>query len=205
MSITRRSFLCTTGSALAVSGTASVIIPGLADQTISYVFDQVHQQSITPRSFSVIPVVSDGKWIWKDPPPDETGYLEPREFDVTVGIEVQGRGVGREIVATTVALLDYAEQQIKDLRLDTDGCSATVEPIDDGAAQFILSAPGIAAGQMISAMAHYRLQIAKSYFGYEKDQFPDPQKTAPSPNAIPKTAPESTSAITALKNCLIHS
>ena len=38
-----------------------------------------------PPIHSISPVVGDGKWIWNDPP-EETGYLEPREYELEVGI-----------------------------------------------------------------------------------------------------------------------
>ena len=44
-----------------------------------------------PPAFSIIPVVGDGKWIWTKPP-QEIGYLEPRRFELQIGIQQQGRG-----------------------------------------------------------------------------------------------------------------
>ena len=63
-----------------------------------------------PPAFSVIPVVGDGKWIWKEPPADETGYLEPREYSLSVGIELAGRGNAGQIKATTTFPVDCPEQ-----------------------------------------------------------------------------------------------
>src|SRR5215469_14687241 len=60
-------------------------------------------RSAVPPAFSVIPVVGDGRWIWKEPPEGETGYLEPRSYDVSVGIEMEGTGSATDIISTTAA------------------------------------------------------------------------------------------------------
>ena len=54
-------------------------------------------------AFSITPVVGDGKWIWNKPPADETGYLEPRSYDVEIGMELEGIGSNTPFMATTPA------------------------------------------------------------------------------------------------------
>lgn len=53
-------------------------------------------------AYSVIPVVGDGKWIWTEPPADQTGYVEPRSFDVSIGVQLRGRGAAKQVKATTI-------------------------------------------------------------------------------------------------------
>jgi hypothetical protein len=127
-------------------------------------------------TFAVIPVVGDGKWIWKDPPKDQTGYLEPRGYDLSIGIELQGTAPATGVRATTVAPLKLPEQAIDDVKIETEGCEAALRPISAEAAQLILAAPSIATGQILRAVAHYRLKISKSYHAFEEAQFPEKQK-----------------------------
>lgn len=125
-----------------------------------------------PSTFSVTPVVIDGKWIWKDPPAEQRGYLEPREYEYTSGITLRGLGQATQIQATTVAPVAFPEQQILDFKIEAEGCSARVVPLTDGVAQLQLEAPQIVAGQTVSAVARYRLKLFKAYQGYSKGQFP---------------------------------
>ena len=85
--------------------------------------DVLTQATFVQPAFSITPVIGDGKWIWRDPP-DETGYLEPREFEVSVGMKMEGRGDGQNLVATTVAPVQFPEQKILDVKIETSGCSA---------------------------------------------------------------------------------
>ena len=48
-------------------------------------------------------------------------------------------------------------------------------PLASGAGQLVLQAPEIVAGQVIGAIAHFRLQISKSYHGHEQEKFPSLQ------------------------------
>ena len=68
----RRHFL--TSSALAASGViaTSSFFWGKSCERTSYQLGPV-------SSFE--PVVGDGKWIWREPPKEERGYLEPRLFE----------------------------------------------------------------------------------------------------------------------------
>jgi hypothetical protein len=128
-----------------------------------------------PPAFSIIPVVGDGTWIWTKPPVGQKGLLEPRPFDVSVGIEITGTDSARSITATTPVPIELPEQKIDDVRIETQGCLARLRPLTPLAAQLMLAAPGIVRGQTIRATAHFRLTLHKEYFGYEKDQFPASQ------------------------------
>lgn len=132
--------------------------------------------SFAPPAFAIIPVVSDGKWNWKEPPEDSTGYLEPRDFEVSVGMSFTGRGFGRNLRATTVAPVGFPEQEILDFKIEKEGCSARILPINAGAAQLALSADSLAPGQTIFAMAHYKMRVSKVYHGFQKEQFPTQQE-----------------------------
>ena len=74
MNFNRRDFIKTTSGIIGAGclGHSFLISPNCDGLT--------HASSFKPPSFAVIPVVGDGKWIWKDPPADgQSGYLEPRE------------------------------------------------------------------------------------------------------------------------------
>jgi hypothetical protein len=129
-----------------------------------------------PPAYSVVPVVGDGKWIWNKPPEGETGYLEPRSYGLDVGIELEGQGEASDIKSTTTVPLDYPEQTIESVEIKTQGCEAEIRKLSPTGAQLILSAAGIAQGQIISAVASYKLTLRKEYQAYERDQFPEKQK-----------------------------
>jgi hypothetical protein len=128
-----------------------------------------------PPAWQIIPVVGDGKWIWTEPP-KEKGYLEPRQFELSIGVELQGKGDAAEIKATTPVPLEAPEQKIDDVTVETDGCAAEIRKLTTDSSKLFLAAPGIAAGQSIVARARYKLTLLKQYHGYEKDQFPATQK-----------------------------
>lgn len=128
-----------------------------------------------PPAYSVVPVVGDGKWIWKKPPEGETGYLEPRQYEASIGIEIQGNGNAVGVNATTAVPVKLPEQQIDDVQIETEGAQATVRQVAPEAGQLFLAARGIARGQTIGAVARFRLTLSKEYHGYSKDQFPAEQ------------------------------
>lgn len=132
-----------------------------------------------PPAFSVIPVVGDGKWIWTEPPKDQKGYLEPRPFELSIGIELQGKGNASGIMASTPVPLDLPEQKVEDVQIKTEGCAAEIRKLTLEAGQLFLGADGIEKGQKIIAEATYRLTLFKQYHGYEKEQFPAKQKAVP--------------------------
>ncbi len=131
------------------------------------------QQAFFPMpTFSITPVVGDGKWIWNTPPTDQTGYLEPRNYELSIGLELQGTSAASGIRATTVTPVRQPEQKVDDFKIETQGCEAALRPITNEAAQLFIAAPSIAAGQVIRAVAKYRLQISKAFHNYQRDQFP---------------------------------
>ena len=115
----------------------------------------------------MIPVVGDGRWIWTQPPSDGVGYLEPRTFDLDVGIELEASGSAVDIISTTTVPIEYPEQKIESVELETSGCQARLRQLAPGAGQLVLVADAIEAGQTIKAVAHYRLKLFKQYFGYK--------------------------------------
>ena len=127
----------------------------------------------------MIPVVGDGKWIWNKPPDGQTGYLEPRQFDLSVGIELQGQGNATQLKATTPVPAECPEQKIDSEKVETKDCEAEVRDVAPYARQLVLAAGEIAAGQVISATVHFKLTLFKQYLGFQRDQFPQKQ-SAPS-------------------------
>ena len=130
----------------------------------------------TPPAHSIIPVVGDGKWVWNDPPADQTGYLEPRQYELSIGIQLGGDGPATAIQATTTVPVELPEQKIDDVSIETSGCEAGIRRLSEHAAQLYLAAPLIRAGQVIAAIARYRLTLSKSYFGFGREQFPREQE-----------------------------
>lgn len=128
-----------------------------------------------PPAYSVVPVVGDGRWIWNKPPETERGYLEPRSFSLSVGMEMEGIGDATEIQGSTAVPVEHPEQKIDSVQLETEGCEATLRQLTSTAGQLYWSAPAIAKGQTIKAVAHYKLTLTKQYQGYERDQFPEKQ------------------------------
>lgn len=128
--------------------------------------------ALMPPAYSVIPVVGDGKWIWTEPPKGQTGYLEPRQFDLNVGVQLRGAGAATSLQATTTVPVELPEQQIDDVRIETQGCLATLRQLAPEAGQLLLAAPSIVAGQVIAAVAHFRLTLFKQYQGYRQEMFP---------------------------------
>lgn len=139
------------------------------------------ESSDAARAYSVVPVVGDGKWIWTAPPKEGKGYLEPRTYKVKIGVELEGIAEASDIIGQTTAPLNYPEQKIIDVQIETNGCEAQLRQLTSGAGQLLFSAPEIVKGQKISAIAHYTIQLFKQYFAYERDQFPEKQKV---PNEV---------------------
>ena len=161
--------------------------------------DVLTQANFVQPAFSIIPGVGDGKWIWREPP-EETGYLEPREFEVSVGMKFQGKGDGQNLVSTTVAPVQFPEQKILDVKIETSGCSAELVPLNDSAGQLVLFADSIGNGQTISALANYKVRIFKSHFGFEKSMFPAEQNTKQAPKKFLTNSPGIKTTSAAVKN-----
>jgi hypothetical protein len=128
---------------------------------------------------SVIPVVGDGKWIWTEPPQDQTGYLEPRPYSLDIGIELTGDGEATSVQAATPVPSEHPEQKIEDVQLEIEGCQARIQPVGEGAAELYLSAPRIRGGQTLRAIAHYRLTLKKQYWGFSQERFAARQPLPP--------------------------
>src|SRR5688500_3654274 len=123
-------------------------------------------------AWAVIPVVGDGKWIWTEPPKDQTGYLESRQYELSIGIEVEGNGEAVQLRASTPVPTGPPTQQIDEVRLETDGCGARLQAVGEGAGQLLMAAGRICRGQTIRAVAHYKLTLRKQYLGHEQADFP---------------------------------
>src|SRR4029450_7290922 len=101
-----------------------------------------------PPAYQIIPVVGDGKWIWTERP-KERGYLESRQFELSIGIELQGRGSAGELKATTPVPLEAPGQKSDDVTIEAEGCAAEIRRLAPDSAQLFLAAPGIVEGQTI--------------------------------------------------------
>jgi len=126
------------------------------------------------RTYSVTPVVGDGKWIWNKPPADETGYLEPRSYDVEIGMELEGVGSTTPFMATTPAPTKHPEQEVETVGIDTSGCEAKLRQLTDGAAQLFVQGR-LQKGQVARAAARYRVTLYKQYHGFRREQFAEKQ------------------------------
>lgn len=171
----RRGFLQRSGS-----GICLLAFPPLKSASVPSLFDQQSMDasvcsSSKPPAFSITPVVGDGKWIWNDPP-NETGLLEPREFDVDIGMHFTARGDSSELYGTTVAPATFPEQVILDSKIETQNCDARLENVADGVTQLQLYSEFLGNGQQAQATARFRLKIFKSHQGFDKTSFPEVQK-----------------------------
>jgi hypothetical protein len=132
-----------------------------------------------PPSFSVVPVVGDGKWIWTRPPEGPTGYLEPRTYKLTIAIELQGRGTATQLIATTSIPVACPEQTIVQEAVQSQGCWAETRTVGPYARQLVLRASGIFAGQSVRATLQSVVTLTKQYHGYCAEQFPQEQSVPP--------------------------
>lgn len=173
----RRQFL-NYGLSAATSGCSLALLPTVL-RGQSPLAATVEEASFASPTFSVIPVVGDGKWIWNKPPDGQTGYLEPRQFDLSIGIELHGQGNATQLKATTPVPSQCPEQKIDSEKVETKDCEAEVRDVAPYARQLVLAAGEIVAGQVISAVVHFKLTLFKQYLDYERDQFPQKQ-TIPS-------------------------
>jgi hypothetical protein len=134
------------------------------------------EANLLPPAYTVIPVVGDGKWIWNEPPTDQTGFLEPRWYSLKVGIEIESTGSTGGVMATTPVPVDCPEQKLNEEQVKTSGCEASVRQLAPYSRQLVLAADELAPGQTISATAVYNLTAYKQYQNYQRDQFPAKQK-----------------------------
>lgn len=129
-----------------------------------------------PPAFSVVPVVGDGRWIWTEPPKDQTGYLEPRKYRLRVGIDLQAKGDAGDILASTPVPVAVPEQQITAEKAATNLGQATLDHLTPTARQLTLLIPQLPRGAKASAVAEFELTVSKQYFGFTPEQFPREQK-----------------------------
>lgn len=171
----RRTFLQQAALAAVSSG---VIAAGLRSVALAGSNTGTWQEcaAAVPPARSVIPVVGDGRWIWKEPPTETSGYLEPRSYSLDVGIELEGTGPATLLMSTTPAPVEYPEQRIDDVQIETHGCRAELRRIGEAAGQLVLGAESLVAGQVVRAVARFRLTLFKQHFGYTSEQFPRAQK-----------------------------
>jgi hypothetical protein len=175
----RRQFL----AAGAAAACTSLLCPSLGEPDCPA--PPLEQRSMHAPAWSIIPVVGDGKWIWTKPPEGQTGYLEPRPYELSIGVELQGQGDAMQIRASTPVPLPHEEQQVDDVKIEAEGCEASIQQVGQGAAQLLLAAPSIRRGQRIAAIARYKLTLKKQYRGHQCDHFPAQQPEPP--QAIRKT------------------
>ena len=134
------------------------------------------QQEVLSPTYGLEPVVGDGKWVWKKPPKDKRGYLEPRRFRASLGIQMQGRGSASGLKASTMVPCPLPEQKIEKFKIDTQGCRATIRRLDQQAAQLYMQAPSIQPAQFVQAIATFELVLHKEYHGYKREMFPQKQR-----------------------------
>ncbi len=164
----RRSFLQTTLiGGVGAAGLARFKHPGLTSA-----------ESPLPPVHSIIPVVGDGRWIWTKPP-QETGYLEPRNYALEMGIQMEGKGPAQRIKATTPVPVQLPEQQIRRVDIQATGGAAHIRPLTAEAAQLVFTAPGLGRGDFISATVHMQLTLYKQYWELSQESFPSDQPSPP--------------------------
>jgi hypothetical protein len=125
-----------------------------------------------PQAFSITPVVRDGKWNWKEQPLDQQGYVDPREFDISIGLRWTSQGRARNLRGTTPVPVILPGQEITDVRIEkSEGCAAEVVALSESAAQLQVQAPAIERGQTIAAAVILRARLFRFCPRYSKDQF----------------------------------
>ena len=149
----------------------------IASCRLSPFFSENTAESLAPV-WGFDPVVGDGVWIWREPPKNDRGYLEPRSYEVSIGIELTGLDNRCEAIATTPVPTSHPEQTIEETRIETSGCEARIRELAPGAAQLLVHAPNIAAGQVVTAIVKYKMTLFKQYLAFEREQFPEFQKVS---------------------------
>ncbi len=125
------------------------------------------------------PVIGDGRWVWREPPKEERGYLEGRPYELRIGIEMQSMDSPCQAMASTPVPMNYPEQSIDEVTIENFGCEAQIRELGPGASQLLLHASEIAPGQSVKAIAHYKMTLYKQYHGFEQDLFPAKQSVSP--------------------------
>jgi len=164
MKITRRNAL------LATAATATAAT-GLSQ--LSWLGQSGYTGSLPTTVHSITPVLFDEKWIWRDQPAEGQGPMDQRDFEVSVGVRWKSDGSVRNLMSSTVAPVQFPEQQISDCQIiKSDGCHAELIALTDSAGQLQVSAPRMERGQVIEAKAVYRMKLARFCPNYDKARFP---------------------------------
>ncbi len=133
--------------------------------------------SLSPSAHAIIPVVRFGKWVWKDQPEDKTGYVDPRKYEVSVGIEWTGTGSASGLQGATVSPAELNEQTIDSVEIEkSEGCDAQVRKLTDEVSQFEIVAPSIERGQVIRARVVYQMTLYRNCNGLSQESFPFEQE-----------------------------
>ncbi len=178
MKLTRRHLLAGTAC---VAGCAAIrTLTPSARHAIAPPADSRRCGFQTPPAYSITPIVQDGKWYWKEQPADQTGYLDPRDFEFRAGIRWRSDGIARNLRSSTVVPVAFPEQELIDVRIEkSEGCEARIAPLTDTAAQLQVLAPWIEAGQTITATALFRIRLFRQCPHYSAEQFPFEQTVPP--------------------------
>lgn len=132
----------------------------------------IQVQCRRPRAFSVIPVVGDGRWIWTKPPENERGYLEPRPYQLRIGIEIEARADTGPVTATTPLAVECPEQRIEREDVRAQGCQAAIRTLAEFARQLVLTTAPLVKGQKVAAWAETQWTLCKQFHGFAAEQFP---------------------------------
>lgn len=128
---------------------------------------------------SITPVGFDQVWIWEDEPEDQEGTVDSREFDVTVGVRWKSGGTVRNLMSSTVAPIQFPEQQIVSVEVKHPaGAEARLVALSESCGQLQVTAPVMERGQEIEAKAVYRMKLSRFCPHYSADQFPAKQEVS---------------------------
>jgi hypothetical protein len=92
---------------------------------------------------------------------------------------LEGQGAAHQLAASTPVPVSHPEQTIDQVNIKADGCQAHLHAVADTAAQLRLAAPGVSRGQVVRAVATFRLTICKDYRKLSADRFPGEQTLIP--------------------------
>jgi hypothetical protein len=173
MNLTRRQWLTGTACAAGYLGAQSLgtrpLLPGSPNAITGF-------ESLVPRSFSITPIVFDGKWNWSEQPAGQSGYLDPREFEIRAGIRWRSSGTARNVRGTTVVPVAFPEQEFIDVQIEKpDECQAKIVKLTESSAQLQVYVPAIERGQTVTVAVVGRMKLFRHCPKYSKEQFPNEQ------------------------------
>ncbi len=176
MDLTRRRLLIGSACGAGLIGSSS-IIAGKALFSTKFTgrknfWDQFEEPRV-PDAFSITPVVMDGKWNWTEQPDNMQGYVDPREFELTIGLKWTSQGEARNVRGSTPVPVIFPEQEITEVRIEkSDECNAEIVTLSDTAAQLQVHAPIVVRGQTISATLECRIKLFRYCPKFTIEQFP---------------------------------